>query len=238
MDVGERSPAAHGDDGEERRAAPPQHLLLVDERGLALGHAGLEHGEDGGHAILGDLGRPRQPPHLLRALHHAGAAEELVGGGDGGADQALFEVAPRRREEPRLVEPDAAAEDAEVAEDGGESLGGPGGGRGGPPPDLLADHARIIGVVEEELAVAGDVVDGDPVGDAGRVDEGNRDPRPAAGEDAVELDPPEEGVGDGTEAGDVVEILGGGGDEGIEVLGVEHLGQARLRVAVHGRLLT
>src|SRR6267378_7510730 len=42
IDVGQRRALADGDHGEEGLRAPPQHLVLVDARGLTLGDAGLQ----------------------------------------------------------------------------------------------------------------------------------------------------------------------------------------------------
>src|SRR5262249_28094959 len=107
-----------------------------------------------------------------------------------------------------------------------------------PLADLPSHRARIVRVLEEELSVAGETIHGDLVGRHPRgVDEGDDEAGAAPGEPAVELEAGEEGMGDGAEPGQVVEVLGGGGDEGVESLRLEHRGQARLHVAVHERLL-
>ena len=70
-------------------------------------------------------------------------------------------------------------------------------------------------------------------GHARRVDERDDERRPAAREDRVELEPAEEGVGNGAEPAHVVHVFSGGGDQRIETLGLEHAGQALSSVCVH-----
>jgi len=78
------------------------------------------------------------------------------------------------------------------------------------------------------------VVDLDPVGGhAGRVDEGDDQRGPAACEDGVELEAAEERVRDGAEAAHVVDVLGRGGHQRVEALGLQHGGQALPSVCVH-----
>src|SRR5207248_10996538 len=97
------------------------------------------------------------------------------------------------------------------------------------------DFTGIVGVFEEELAVAGQVIHLDVVGGhTGRVDERDDERRPAAREDRVELEPAEERVGNRAEPAHVIDVLGGGGDQRIEALGLEHAGQALSSMCVHG----
>src|SRR2546427_2630175 len=94
VDVGERSALTDRDHGEEGLSAALKDLRLVHIRCLALGDTGFEHREDGGHAILGDLGGALKPRDLRRALHHARAPEELVGGHERRTRELLLERAP------------------------------------------------------------------------------------------------------------------------------------------------
>ena len=55
----------------------------------------------------------------------------------------------------------------------------------------------------------------------------------AASEDGVELEPAEEGVGDRAQAAHVVDVLGGGGDERVETLGLQHGGQSLTSMCIH-----
>src|SRR5262249_55491012 len=137
-------------------------------------------------------------------------------------------------EEVALVEANAAAQHAEVPQHTGQCVGGT--GRRGPRPlaDLATDLARVFRVLEEELAVAGQVIDGDLVrGDAGRVDEGDDQRGAAAGEDRIELEAAGQRVRDRAQAAHVVDVFGGGADDGVEALGLEDGGQTLPAMCVH-----
>src|SRR5207249_10133054 len=124
-----------------------------------------------------------------RALGHGRAPEQWIGGKRRRAAEAAFEHPPRGREQAALVDTDTPAEHAEIAEDFHERVRRTRHRRGGPVTDFLADRAGIVGVLEEELAVAGEVIRVDAVGrDTRRVDERNDQARALAREDAVELE--------------------------------------------------
>src|SRR5438552_14584704 len=234
VDVGERGAFADRDHREERLSAAAQDFLLVHARRIALGDAGLEHGEDRGDAVLGDERRALEGGDLVRALHHAGLPEHLVRRHERRCRQVLLDALPRGRKQAALIETHAPAEYPEVAEDAGQRVGGARRRRARPLTDLAADLAGIVGGFEEELAVAGEVIHLDAVGGhARRVDERDDERRPAAREDRVELEPAEEGVGNGEEPAQVVHVVSGGGDQRIETLGLEHAGQALSSVCVH-----
>src|SRR5262249_4790029 len=116
-----------------------------------------------GDAVLGDERRLLERRDLIRTLDHARLPEHLIRRHQSRAGQPLLDTLPRGREEIALVEPDATPEDAEIAEHAGERVGGAGGRRACPLANLAADLARIIGVFEEELAVACEMVDLDSV---------------------------------------------------------------------------
>ena len=236
--VGQCSPFADRDHSEEGLGATPEDLGLVHVRRLALGDARLEHRQHRGHAGLGDLRRALQSRDLFWTLDHARPPEELVGGRQG-ALHALLERPPGRGEQAALVHTNTGVEDTEVPEDLEQRVYRARRRRPRPVPHLAADHARVVGVLEEELAVAGQRIGVDLVrGDAARVDERDDQTRTPPREDAVELEPSEERVSDRAEAGDVLEVLRRGRDEGVESFGVEHLRQSRPRMAHHERLLT
>src|SRR5437773_1794767 len=163
--------------------APRRSTSCSYTRGVALGDAGLEHAQDRGDAVLGDERRALERRHLVRSLHHTRLAKHLVGRHERRPRQALLDARPRGGEEIALVEADASAEHAELAEDARQRVGGAGSGRPRPFTDLAADLTGVVGVLEEELAVAGDVVDLDPIGGhARRVDERDDQRGPAARE--------------------------------------------------------
>src|SRR5437773_1414009 len=117
---------------------------------------------------------------LVRALHHAGLPEHLVCRHERRCRQALLDALPRGRKQAALIETHAPAEYPEVAEDAGQRVGGARCRRARPLTDLAADLAGIVGVFEEELAVAGEVIHLDAVGGhARRVDERDDERRPA-----------------------------------------------------------
>jgi hypothetical protein len=201
-------------------------------RRLALCHPRFQHGEHRRHPVLSDLGGALEPPDFPGALDHPGSPEELVRRRHVRAAELVVEQPPRRREQSSLVHADTAPEDAEVPQDAHEGVRGAGSGRAGPVLNLAADGPRLVSVLEEELAVAGEMVHGDSFrGHAGGVYERDHQARPMPREDAVELEPAEQRVGDG--ARHVVEVLGGGGDEGVEPLGVQDSRKPRPVMAIH-----
>ena len=147
-----------------------------------------------------------------------------VAGPERGPAELLGEPLPRGREDPRLVEGDPLAESAEAAQHLPERLARARRGRARDLTHAGADRPRLLGVVEEELPVAGEPVDRDGVGgNPGRVDERNDQAHPLAREHPVQLETAEEGVGDRAEAGDVLEVLGRARYEGVQALGVQYL---------------
>ena len=238
VDVGERGPVPHRDHGEERLGTLAHHLLLERHRGLALGHPRLQHAEHCCDTVLGDQGRPLEPPHLLRTLDHSRGAKRRVGGHDRGPGEQLAQPLPGGREHARLVEADPLAERPEAAQDLAQRFARAGQRLAGDLPHPAADRPRRIGVVEEELAVAGEPVHHDTVGGhAGGVDEGDDEADALAREHPVQLEPTEEGVRDRAEPGHVLEILGRARHQGVEPLGVQHLREPRCRVLIHDDLL-
>ena len=105
-------------------------------------------------------------------------------------------------------------------------------------PHVLADRPGLVGILEEELAVARDPVAGDLIGrDARGIDERHHQAGAAPREDAVELGAPGQRLHEASIAGHVEEVFRCGGDEGVEPFGIQYPGQAVAKMSVHERLL-